>query len=242
MLFPTKDLNIYWTLSSLQFNISLVRPFSGRLDSDHLNECNRLELNRQINDPEKCDQLIEQVQNIVRQHYPIELSAFTAYLFLIEIIEIILRLFYFDSCRNSSTDIEKEHIRHVLHWAIGQRIHSLDQLVVGDLSFLWVQPNVTKSALDIPNDVLDALSAQLQTAVYKNEQLLVLLKEFAAKHNLKFGKFMQTLRARLSGVPDGPKIGEMMEILGPKLTIQRIRAGAGRADDHNRSHEKIDTA
>lgn len=110
---------------------------------------------------------------------------------------------------------------------MGQRIHSLEQLIEGDLSFLWVLSDTKAIKNDIPDDTLDALTAVLASAVYENNQLLAVLKDFATEHNLKFGKLMQSLRLRLSGVPTGPKIGEMMEILGPKITVQRIRRGMG---------------
>lgn len=140
---------------------------------------------------------------------------------------------------------DKAHIRQVLHWATNQRVHSLDQLVVGDLSFLWVLPNVNTNVYNIPDAIFDALSHQLLSDIeFKNDQLLVLLKEFAAKNNLTFAHFMQTLRARLSGTPKGPKVGEMMEILGPKSTVERIKkvtAGVD-GDGHQQRMEKIDTA
>lgn len=132
---------------------------------------------------------------------------------------------------------DADHIRDVLHWAIGQRIHSLDQLIVGDLSFLWILPNANDNkanAHNIPEHHLDALCEQLERATeFKNEQLLALLRNFAKMNDLNFTKFMQTLRARLSGTKNGPKVGEMMEILGPKLTIERIKRQANVTGNDN---------
>lgn len=111
------------------------------------------------------------------------------------------------------------------------------------MSFLWVLPNADAIQNDISDDILAALTVELENAVYENNQLLSLLKEFSTKHNLKFGKFMQSLRMRLSGMPNGPKVGEMMEILGPKITIQRIRRGS-RSNEFakNKDYKKHNTA
>lgn len=120
--------------------------------------------------------------------------------------------------------LEDDQIRSALQWAKTQPIHSIEQLVVGDLSFLWILPQPDTAEKAISADLLDLLIAELENAEYENSKLLALLREFATKHSLKFTPFMKFLRGRLSGMPNGPKVGEMMEILGPKFTIQRIRA------------------
>lgn len=145
--------------------------------------------------------------------------------------------------------MDAEHIRKVLHWSIGQRIHSLDQLIVGDLSFLWLLPKANDNctnAHNIPEEHFDALCLKLEQATeFNNDSLLVLLKSFAKKYNLNFAKFMQTLRARLSATSTGPKVGEMIEILGPKLAIQRIQRKANNTNDNGQQQmdrEKINAA
>lgn len=58
---------------------------------------------------------------------------------------------------------------------------------------------------------------------FKKVTLHVYLKEFAAVNQLKFSDFMKVLRKLLSGLNDGPGVAEMMEILGKRVTIQRLR-------------------
>lgn len=72
-------------------------------------------------------------------------------------------------------------------------------------------------------DLLEALIKVLETGDFNKQHLSILLKDFSSKNNLKFPKFMKSLRAKLSGLPEGPGVAEMMEILGRKSTIQRIR-------------------
>lgn len=39
---------------------------------EHLDECNRLELIRHIEDPALCDQIVKQVQELIKRTYPNE--------------------------------------------------------------------------------------------------------------------------------------------------------------------------
>lgn len=41
-------------------------------------------------------------------------------------------------------------------------------------------------------------------------------------NNFKFAKMMKTFRSALSGLKEGPGVAEMMEILGKKVTKQRL--------------------
>lgn len=113
--------------------------------------------------------------------------------------------------------------------------------MIGDLSFLWALPSIDTLENDIPEDVLDLLCVKLETAVYENHQLLALLKEFSVQNNLKFGPFMKTLRAHLSGMQNGPKVGEMMEILDSKIVIERLQRGRGKRRNANTNIKKSTT-
>lgn len=116
--------------------------------------------------------------------------------------------------------MERAHIRNVLHWA-SDRITSLHQLIEGNLSFLWILPKIKND--EIHAELLESLIAQLEKGDFDKQQLQQLLQEFSKKNNLKFPKFMKSLRAKLSGLSDGPGVADMMSILGKKVTIQRFR-------------------
>lgn len=135
-----------------------------------------------------------------------------------------LSLLDFPHFRTHNLMLDDDQMRSALQWAKTQPIHSIEQLVVGDLAFLWILPQPDTAEKSISADLLNLLTAELEKGEFENSKLLALLREFATKHNLKFTPFMKFLRGRLSGMPTGPKVGEMMEILGPKFTIQRIRA------------------
>lgn len=178
-----------------QFNLERINKNSSRLSADLLDECNRLEIGVQINDPVRCQQLVKKVQEIVRQTFPKECN----------------RL-----------DLDDSHIRKVLqHWA-ACRLSSLHQLVENDFQFLWILPDVNNVIVDDDVD-LDKLIDVLNRTEFNEEQLLSVLREFCIEHNLKTKTFMMTLRSLLSGKKDGPGVHEMMSVLGRKATIERLQ-------------------
>lgn len=176
-----------------RFDIKLVNSNSSRLNPDLLADLNRLELQTQLQDPEKCDLLIATVQNMVRQTY----------------------------AKNAdSLDLGKLHVKMVLEWAVN-RISTLRELVEGNLSFLWILPKLTKESKLSP-DVLDALVQALEKQNFSKTNLNDVLKEFSAKNQLTFSNFMRSMRQMLSGLKEGPSVAEMMEILGKQNTIERL--------------------
>lgn len=99
-------------------------------------------------------------------------------------------------------------------------LSNLRQLVEGDPSFLWILPKL-KEGYTTP-DWMRKLVIELENAEFKKDPLVSLLRDFAKREKLKFGKMMQTMRMLLSSKKDGYQIAEMMEILGKDGTIHRL--------------------
>lgn len=73
-------------------------------------------------------------------------------------------------------------------------------------------------------DVLDDLVQILEdTDQFERDHLNELLKTYADEKRLKYKNFMKAMRGILSGLKEGPSVAEMMEILGKRSTVQRIR-------------------
>lgn len=124
-------------------------------------------------------------------------------------------------CSIDSLDLDDQHIRNVLNWTVStERLQSLQQLVEGELSFLWILPKIQDD--NINQDWVTKLVAALETGDFDKTHLTELLREFSKENNLKFPKFMASLRTMLAGIKEGPGVADMMEILGKKTTIQRI--------------------
>lgn len=116
----------------MQFDINKINVNSSRLNPELLDECNRLEINRQLQDPQQVNELIAEVKTLVIKEYP------DKYVTLFnDMCWHFLTFFFF--YRADQLDLNDEHILSVLHWA-STRIKSLQQLVSGDLLFLWVLP------------------------------------------------------------------------------------------------------
>lgn len=177
-----------------RFDIGRVNMHSSRLNPDLLADLNRNELQLRIKDPEKCEQLIETVREMVKKAY----------------------------AKNAdSLDLGKFHIKMVLEWA-ADRISTLRELVEGNLSFLWILPKLTKDSQHISPEVLDSLVKALEEQNFSKTNLNSVLKEFSTKNNLTFANFMKSVRGLLSGLKEGPSVAEMMEILGKQNTIERL--------------------
>lgn len=117
--------------------------------------------------------------------------------------------------------MDDQHIRNVLSWTVStERLQSLQQLVEGELSFLWILPKIQADNLN--QEWVGKLVTALETGDFDKTHLTELLREFSKENNLKFPKFMASLRTMLAGIKEGPGVADMMEILGKKTTIQRI--------------------
>lgn len=178
-----------------QFDLKRIHTHSSRLSADLLEECNRLEIGVQMNDPVGRQQLVKQVQEIVRKTFPKEAD---------------------------SLDLDDEHILKVLQQWASCRLTSLQQLVEKDFQFLWILPEVNEMHVDAGIDI-DKFIDFLNRFEFSEEKLLSILREFCKEHNLQIKSFMMTMRSLLSGRKDGPAVHEMMAILGKKTTIQRLQ-------------------
>lgn len=120
-----------------------------------------------------------------------------------------------------SLDLDDQHIRNVLNWSVStDRLQSLQQLVEGELSFLWILPKIQED--NIQSEWVGKLVTALEKGDFDKTNLSELLREFSKENNLKFPKFMGTLRTMLAGIKEGPGVADMMTILGKKTTINRI--------------------
>ncbi|XP_055550070.1 probable glutamate--tRNA ligase, mitochondrial [Wyeomyia smithii] len=185
------------------FDIKKINAHSSRLNPDLLWQCNREEIAHQLkHSPEKADGLVKEVIRMVREEYKDHLK---------------------------SLDLDEKHVREVLEWSI-TRIGSLQDLVKGKLSFLWVLPQRSKDAI-IDADILKVLAKNFATETdvpFTKAYISDFLKAFAKRNQIAFDQFMKSLRGSLSGLREGPGVAEMMEILGREKTVERILLAAKR--------------
>ncbi|XP_063837928.1 nondiscriminating glutamyl-tRNA synthetase EARS2, mitochondrial [Ostrinia nubilalis] len=176
-----------------EFQIDRISSHPSRLNPDLLQECNRLEIRRQLQDDQLSQTLVAKLQDLIKHTYP-----------------------------SQTLDIEKEHIKTVLNWAVA-RISKIEDLVSSKFGFLWILPS--NNQMDIDKDLLHRLVEYLETQeVFEEPILKDKLREFSKNNNIKFPELMKILRSVLSGLSEGPGVAEMMHLLGKSQSLERIKA------------------
>ncbi|XP_030371819.1 probable glutamate--tRNA ligase, mitochondrial [Scaptodrosophila lebanonensis] len=191
---PTAKPHLY-SLDELsqQFLIERVNAHPSRLNPDLLNDYNRSEIIKRLDNESARQHLVQLVQQLVQQAFP----------------------------QHPNLDLAESHIVSVLNWA-SQRLYLLPDLVSSKLSFLWVKPTDCVLE-NLSNKQLQHLLTELDSVEqYDKDELNTVLKNFAKTQQLKFPLLMKTLRSALSGLTEGPGVAEMMEILGKRVVLERL--------------------
>lgn len=101
-----------------KFDINRINSNSSKLNPELLEDLNRLELSKQLEDPIKCQIVVQQVRDLVKEKYPMNAN---------------------------QLDLDDDHILNILRWGVNlARISSINELAGEKLSFLWVLPKVAK--------------------------------------------------------------------------------------------------
>lgn len=183
-----------------QFDITRINTNSSKLRPDDLLEFNKLAICELLNDESNAKFLVDKVRKVVVDEFP-------------------------DRVNDGSLQLDDEHIIMVLKWA-KDRMAKLQDLVGKNFAFLWVIPTTQSIKIDPKNlEFLKMLSQQLAAVDNNNfddKKINDYLKEFSSNNDLKFPAFMKLLRSILSGLNQGPPVGEMMSILGKQNTLKRI--------------------
>jgi nondiscriminating glutamyl-tRNA synthetase len=96
-------------------------------------------------------------------------------------------------------------------------------------SFFWIAPSIyhEKNFKKVINEdtkaILSQLISDLEFISFTEKEVHAYIHEFVEKSGLSFGKVMQPLRLALVGDLKGPDIPVIMEILGKKESLQRLK-------------------
>ncbi|ALC44841.1 maker760 [Drosophila busckii] len=177
-----------------EFSLERVNAHPSRLNAELLNDYNQLEIKQRLAHKETRLQLVQHVQQLVKQAYP----------------------------EHNNLDLAEAHITEVLQWA-AQRLTLLQDLTSSKLSFLWVKPhNYELQHLSV-EQLQQLLQQLIALHHFHKDELNVMLKAYAQTTKVKFPILMKTLRGALSGLQEGPGVAEMMEILGNSVVFQRLQ-------------------
>ncbi|KAG7210237.1 hypothetical protein KM043_011786 [Ampulex compressa] len=183
-----------------QFDVSNIKPSSGKLIPGKLLECNKLEISKLLTNEKNNKFLLQKVEQLVKNAFP-------------------------DREDDESIELDEQYVMMVLNWA-KNRISTLGDLVSPELKFLWVLPTMTNIADAGCSAAIQKLTTEM-TEIDKNNfnamWLNSYLHNFADNNDVQYPLMMKTLRNVLSNLKDGPPVAEMMEMLGKERSLMRIK-------------------
>ncbi|NRB21704.1 hypothetical protein HRU45_03090 [Candidatus Dependentiae bacterium] len=105
-------------------------------------------------------------------------------------------------------------------------LHTL-KVINTELQFYFVEPTITfdKIAEHIDDDQISACQRIIKENLDKIEdpqQLVSHIKEDAKKNNVSIKNIFKFMRLALTGLPNGPGIGELIDMLGVETAVKRL--------------------
>ncbi|XP_037546304.1 probable glutamate--tRNA ligase, mitochondrial [Nematolebias whitei] len=186
-----------------EFNPSNITTHSALLELEKLGEFNRIHLQQQIEDEQRCRSLIKDLQEQIQQVYSAEIQ--------------------------EQDVLHEDYIKRVLHLRKGH-ISSLKELVSPTYSYLWMRPSFSSqqvAAVTEEAQLIASLMLKLteeQSDRLSVEQVNKDLKNLAKRAKAtKYSDVMKLLRLALSGLQQGPSVAEMMVSLGPTEIRHRLQ-------------------
>ncbi|XP_029433523.1 probable glutamate--tRNA ligase, mitochondrial [Rhinatrema bivittatum] len=187
----------------LEFDISRITTHSALLDLQKLSEFNRIHLSRQIESESLRPKLVRELQAEVEKVYGEQLL--------------------------DSEVLATGYIERVLLLRKGH-INSLKDLLSPSYSYVWVRPSVPREQLCAISAEADAIALLVMGLLEPKSMFLtteVLNGELRALQSqmkgTEYSSVMKLLRLALSGLQHGPSVAEMMVLLGPQESCQRIK-------------------
>ncbi|XP_029039907.1 probable glutamate--tRNA ligase, mitochondrial isoform X1 [Osmia bicornis bicornis] len=183
-----------------QFDISKIKVASNKLLSEKLLEFNKLEISKLLANEKNNKFLVERIKNLVMEAFP-------------------------EKKIDETLHLDDHHVIKTLKWA-QNRISKLSDLVSPHLAFIWILPTTSVDKIHSEySDVLKILKDKLletDAEHFNKTWINSYLKEFANEHGVPFPTLMKHLRLIVSGLKEGPPVGEMIEILGKDTILFRI--------------------
>ncbi|XP_041839728.1 probable glutamate--tRNA ligase, mitochondrial [Melanotaenia boesemani] len=178
-----------------EFNPSKITTHSALLDLEKLPEFNRIHLQQQIEDEERCHFLIKDLQEQIQQAYTGEIQ--------------------------DKEVLHEDYIKRVLHLRKGH-VSSLKELVSPAYAYLWVRPSFSSQQVATLTPEAHLIASLVLKLIKERDEELTVgglskdLKTLAKQTKVtKYGEVMKLLRLALSGLQQGPSVAEMMVSLGP---------------------------
>ena len=176
------------------FAMERISTQSVKMEFDRLQDCSRTALKEMLNCPQKQTKFIEQLKALLGDQ-GLDISHY-----------------------------DRDYLVKLLVWS-SDRIHLVKDLVSPKFNFLWVRPNSVPVQDDqaklILQDTITILECKNEFP--KAQEVTRDLKTYGDDKSMKIPRVMKLLRASMTGSIQGAPIGEMVEILGTKEVISRLK-------------------
>lgn len=194
------------TLTDLieKFSLSKLKKTPGRLELMHIDSFNQVFLVQKLEGPQR-HLLLEEARLLLIQKYGEKLID-----------------------NPEAKYLKGNYLQDVLDWA-KTRISKLDDLLLPEFEFLWAAPSVdsTHDLVSAPFNVSGVLQSTINLldnlTFDAGEDIAKLLRNHSKILHVKYKSYMHLLRTAISGIKDGPGVGEMIYLLGPQRTIERLK-------------------
>ena len=153
--------------------------------------------------------------------------------------------FAFEVLKNHFKDagqiVSDDVLASQMQWA-KSRLTRLKDLTLPEFAFLWVAPTlITYEGPITANTLLGVLhtfeSLPKGSEHFSSAEVSKSLRQFSKSVGIKFPVLMKCLRSILSGLDDGPPVGEMIQLLGRDQTMQRIKFAQEVMEKRNQKKE-----
>ncbi|XP_042237245.1 probable glutamate--tRNA ligase, mitochondrial isoform X2 [Homarus americanus] len=207
--FEGKEHNVLLTIEELseKFNLARLTKNSCRLDFDKLKLYNQMDLQRCLKSPTELPVLLDQLQDLVKKTFEEKLS----------------------SSAVQEKVLNPEYLTSVLMWN-EDRITCLSDLVRPEYTYLWAIPDhlpldqlpaMPNSYADILQSILEAITAISDN--FTKENIVTSIKVVSKQYGLKTPAIMKLIRIAVTGMKEGPPVGEMLSVLGQDTAAARIK-------------------
>ena len=199
-----------------RFDHSLLKTNSSKIEYERLETLNR-------------NSLLEKIANYNNQYVQVSNHQVNSSEDIITEAKL-----HIESVRNNrKTDFDESTLLATLKWLVSEgRINKLSELSSAkDLHFLWFEPEACEAYgknvnCTILNEVISALEECRLNNELSHSSLSNKVRSVAKNHKkdgLKVAELMAGIRLALSGVREGPPVGEMLEQLGLEKAIFRLK-------------------
>ncbi|KAG8193687.1 hypothetical protein JTE90_024049 [Oedothorax gibbosus] len=195
------------TLSS-KFNLENVNMGSCIVDLRKLDLFNHNYLIQQLSSETSASNLIKDLRKLLKKKYGLRYE-------------------------KEEVNLSDSYIKKII-LCYKDRMNTLEHLTGPDMEYLWTTVEwddiLEKIAtLKIQDSVLSSLKtvsrilSSMPESEFTGEKLNVKLKDMCKELNLKYSALMRALRVLLTAQKDGPGVAEILEMLGQKRTLEKIK-------------------